>query len=82
MPDNIQEFILKQIEKKGKLPDNIDINTFNYIDSGYIDSMAIIKFAVELESKFDIEITDDDIISKDFKTVGGLVSLIKRKQNG
>lgn len=82
MQDNITEFIIKLIEKKGKLPENGDINTFNYIDSGYIDSIAIIKFAVELESKFNIEITDDDIISKEFKTVGGLVSLIKRKQNG
>ena len=79
MSDKIKHFVVKAISKKNKLPVGIDVDTFNYIDTGYVDSMALITFTVELESEFDIEISDDDIMSPDFKTIGGLVSIIKNK---
>lgn len=79
MTDSIRQFVIKSIEKKSKLPKDIDIDTFNYIDSGYVDSLGIIKFVVDIESAFDIEILDSDIESADFRTVGGLVSIITRK---
>lgn len=79
MSDKIKNFVLKAISKKNKLPADIDLDAFNYIDTGYIDSMALITFTVELESEFDIELSDDDMLSTDFKTIGGLVSIIKKK---
>ncbi|MEI8129297.1 MAG: acyl carrier protein, partial [bacterium] len=78
-PEEIKDFILKYISKKGKLPKDIDVDKFNYIDTGYIDSMGLIKFVVELEQKFDVQITDDDMILPEFRTIGGLVESIKRK---
>jgi len=78
-PEEIKDFILKYISKKGKLPKDIDVDKFNYIDTGYIDSMGLIKFVVELERKFDVQITDDDIMLPEFRTIGGLVESIKRK---
>lgn len=80
MDKDIEEFILKYLSKKGKLPQDIDVDKFNYIDTGYIDSMGIIKFVVELEQKFGIEISEEDIISNDFRTIGGLCKIIKGKQ--
>ena len=79
MKDDISQFLILYIEKKGKLPKDIDINTFNYIDSGYIDSMALIKFVVEIEAKFDIEISEEDMLSPEFRTIGELTSIIKQK---
>ena len=79
MSDEIKKFIVKYIEKKGKLPKDIDLEKFNYIDTGYIDSMSLIKFVVELEQKFDIEITDDDMILPEFRTIGGVVGIIRGK---
>lgn len=81
MEKEIREFIVNYIEKKGNLPKDIDINTINYIEAGYVDSMGIIKFVVELEQKFDIQISDDDMMSQEFKTIGGLIQLIKDKIN-
>jgi len=78
--DEIKKFIVKYIEKKGKLPKEIDLEKFNYIDTGYIDSMSLIKFVVELEQKFDIEITDDDMMLPEFRTIGGVVKIIKEKK--
>lgn len=76
---NIKEFIVKYISKKGKLPQNINLDEFNYIDTGYVDSMGLLKFVVELEQEFDIQICDDDIMLPEFKTIGGLANMIELK---
>jgi acyl carrier protein len=79
MTDSIRQFVIKSIEKKSKLPKGVDINSFNYIDSGYVDSLGIIRFVVDIESSYDIEISDFDIESEEFRTVGGLTAIISRK---
>ena len=79
MTDSVRQFVLRLIEKKAKLPKDVDVDSFDYIDSGYIDSLGIIRFILEIESKYDIEISDSDMQSSEFRTVGGLVSLINRK---
>ncbi len=79
MNDTISSFVIQLIEKKGKLPGDIDRASFNYIDSGYVDSIGIIKFVLEIEAKFGIEISESDIESPEFRTVGGLVSIIQKK---
>jgi acyl carrier protein len=82
MTDSITQFVVGLIEKKAKLPNNADISSLNYIDSGYIDSIAIIKFVVEIEAKYEIEISEADIESLEFRTIGGLVSIINKKLDG
>ena len=79
MTDSIRQFVIKSIEKRTKLPKGIDIDSFNYIDTGYVDSLGIIKFVADIESTYDIEISDSDIESAEFRSVGGLVSIINRK---
>jgi len=80
--EKIKQFIVKYLSKKGKLPKDINIDEFNYIDTGYVDSMGLLKFVVELEQEFDIQISDDDIMSPGFKIIGGLISLINKKFEG
>lgn len=80
MSDDIRQFIVKYISKKGKLPVGVNLDEFNYIDTGYIDSMGILKFVVALEQEFDISISDDDIMLPEFKTIGCLVKLIEKKK--
>ena len=82
MKDSIRDFVLRLIGKKAKLPQQVDVESFNYIDSGYVDSMGIIKFVVDIESEFDIELSEADIESPEFRTVGGLVFLITKKMAG
>jgi len=71
--------VIHTIEKKGKLPNNCEIDSFNYIDSGYVDSMGIIKFVLNIEAEFEIELTESDMESPEFKTIGGLVNIIRKK---
>jgi acyl carrier protein len=80
MKNDIKNFIIQLIEKKYKIPENSDIDSFNYIDSGYVDSIGLIKFIADIERLYDIEISESDIASSDFKTVGGLISIIRSKK--
>lgn len=71
-------FVLSLIEKKAKLPAGFN-ESFDYMQSGHIDSMGLIKFMLEIEAKYDIEITEDDMESPSFRTLGGIVSIIDSK---
>lgn len=75
----IQEFVLQLIEKDFSLPGGIDIESFSYIDKGYVDSIGVIKFVLDIESQFGIEISESDMESTGFRTVGGIVSIINRQ---
>ena len=72
-------FIVDYVERNGKIPDDIFLDTFNFVKSGHIDSIGLFKFVVDIESKFDIEISDEDLMSPQFMTIGGLVSIISEK---
>jgi acyl carrier protein len=78
MQDSIRTFVLALLEKKSRLPKGFG-DASDFIKVGIVDSVGIIKFILEIESRFDIEITEADIESDDFRTVQGLVAMIARK---
>jgi acyl carrier protein len=77
--ERVRPFILRYVQKKAKLPQGIDLGCFDYIDAGYVDSMGIIKFVMDIESEFDIVITDEELNSYNFRTVDGVIALIEGK---
>jgi poly(ribitol-phosphate) beta-N-acetylglucosaminyltransferase len=79
MREYILKFVVAMIEKKGKLPKGADLEAFDYLEAGYIDSLGLTKFIVRIESEFGVEISDADIDSPRFRTIGGVVSLIEGK---
>ncbi len=80
MQNSIRSFVVELLEKKSSLPKDFN-DTSDFIQTGIVDSMGIIKFILELESRFDIEITETDIESDEFRTVQGIVAMISRKVN-
>lgn len=81
MSKPVRDFILKYIERNTPLPTGCEVDSFDYIQSGYVDSMGVVKFLVLLEAEFDIEITDQELMSSEFRTVGGVVDLIVMKMS-
>ena len=77
--DSVCDYVCRLIQKKSRFPDDCVIDELDYLETGYIDSMALIKFVLDIESKFDIEISEFDMLSPQFRTVGGLVRLIGEK---
>jgi len=74
----IHSFVLGLLQKKSRLPKDFNEAT-DYIKAGIVDSIGIIKFILELESRFDIEIADTDIESDEFRSVQGLTNMISNK---
>jgi acyl carrier protein len=49
-----------------------------YLDQGVLDSMGIVAMVLEFEQQFGISFGPEEMQSVDFRTVGGLVTLIER----
>lgn len=77
--DEIRTKILEFVEREYKLPDGIDLDTYDFVENGYVDSMGLVQFVAILEDDFDIEFTKDELLSDEFKTVGGLEKIIREK---
>ena len=80
MQDEIRPFLLGLLEKKSGTRKNFD-EEMDFIKEGIIYSIGIIKFILEIEHKFNIEITDSDIESNDFRSILGLTKMIEKKLN-
>lgn len=53
--------------------------TLNYIEAGYIDSMAFIQFISTIEDEYDIEFEVEDIENPKLRIVGKLIDFIQAK---
>ena len=78
--DDIREFIVNYVERTGKLSERADLDSFNFVQSGHIDSIGLFKFIIDLDEKFDIEITDNELLLPQILTIGGLAAFISEKR--
>ena len=77
--EKIRQTILDFVEREYKLPENVDYETFDFVEKGFVDSMGMVQFVAILEDEFDIEFSAEELLSNDFRTVGGLEKLIQKK---
>ena len=57
----------------------IDLRCETLIDSGYIDSLALINLISELDIEFDIEISFADLEVCNFNSVDAIQALVEKK---
>lgn len=74
-----REYILNELQKEYSFKDGVDVDAINYIAEGYIDSIGLLQFIVELEGEYGIEFTDDDLSDPEFRIVGKLIDLVEKK---
>ena len=79
--EKVRQAILDFVEREYKLPENVDYDTFDFVENGFVDSMGMVQFVTILEDEFDIEFSAEELLSEDFRTVSGLEKLIERKIN-
>lgn len=77
--NNVKEFVIDYLEREYQLPADVDLDSFDYIESGYVDSMGFIQFIAMLEDEFDIEFTDDELSDKANQITGNLIKLVEEK---
>ena len=79
MNNEVREFVIKLLEKKRPIAKDIDIDSLEYFKSGHVDSLGLMKFILQIEENFDVEISEEDMMNKAFATVGGVVEIISKK---
>ena len=79
---DIKNAVLKFFNQKGVLPGETEKDKLNcqYLESGIIDSMGIVEMITYFENLFQIRFSPSDMQSREFRTPGGLISIIERLQ--
>lgn len=78
---DVKEFVTEYIQREYTVPEDVDIMTLNYIEAGYIDSMAFIQFISTIEDEYDIEFEVEDIENPELRIAGKLIDFINSKLN-
>ena len=75
-----EKIVLDYVNSKSKISGkskNEQLN-YDYLSSGSIDSMQMVEMIEFLESKFKIRFNSEDLQLNEFRSVGGLIEIIKR----
>lgn len=78
--EKVREYVLDALQREYSFKDGVDVDSINFIEEGYMDSLGLIQFIVELEDEFGIQFTEDEMNLLDFRRIGGLIELVERKQ--
>ena len=76
----VYDFIVQLLEEKGAVPEHSPMASYRYLENGHIDSLAFIKFIFRIEERFQIRLSEAEMLGDRIKTVGGLVALIEEKR--
>ena len=77
--EKIEKKITAILEKRGPIiKKNIKNNDYDFIKNGHVDSVGFVKFILELETNFKIDIPNRLFYSKKISSVKGLANIIKR----
>jgi D-alanine--poly(phosphoribitol) ligase subunit 2 len=83
MTQEIFIFIISLLEKHRPIPLETDAERLNYryLEVAHIDSFGLNEFIMEIEDQFNIGLSAEDTQSEEFRSVGGLVQIIKNNMN-
>ena len=77
---DVEQIVVEYINSKSKIPNKSKSEQLNYdyLSTGSIDSMQMVEMIEFLESKFKIRFNSEDLQLNEFRSVGGLIEIIKR----
>tara|TARA_B100000575_G_C23041442_1_gene599443 strand:- start:728 stop:985 length:258 start_codon:yes stop_codon:yes gene_type:complete len=76
--EKIRNFLKIKIFKKKNLANINKKDIFRFSD---IDSVSILKLIIQVESKYKIKFTDNDLFVKKFNTIDNITNIILKKIN-
>lgn len=79
MHDEVTAFVGELLLEKGPLPDG-PLEAYDFVASGHVDSLGLLKFFIRIEDRFGIEIAPADMTDRSLRTIGGVVALVERKR--
>ena len=73
--DDIRMFLAEEL---GRRLDGVS-NSDSLLESGVLDSLAVMKLATFLEGKYGITIAEDDLMPEYFDTIDAVAALVTSK---
>ena len=74
----VKDFLLDYFKERfDDIGDNLA--GVDLIEDGYIDSMALYSFVAKLEDQFDIQFSDEELLSHEFRKLDTLAKLVEKK---
>ena len=74
----IQRFVRENLLHHGT---EVEIGTTDsLLNSGLIDSMAVLKLVSFIESEFGFEVTDEEVVPDNFETIEAIARLVEGKR--
>jgi acyl carrier protein len=61
--------------------DNGMADDTNLVEANMIDSFGLVELVVFLESRFNIHLSDEEMMSSDLASVAGIAALVRKKQS-
>ena len=77
--ETLVEFISKELVTDHEM-ENLDENE-PLLESGIIDSLAIMKLLAFIEEEFKLKVLDHELMPENFDTIASILKLIEKKQN-
>ena len=75
----VREYVLDALQREYSFKQDVDVDSIRYIDEGYMDSLGLVQFIIELEDEFGVEFSEEEMASPEFRRVGSLIALIEGK---
>lgn len=75
--DRVKKYIIDELGYRGPHED-LDEN-YPILENEVLDSMGIMQVVSFLESEFDVEIDDEDLVPDNFGTIGSIANLVDSK---
>lgn len=84
MSEPLQSFLLEYFQRQRPLPGATLADQLGcaYLDAGVINSLGLIDLVTEIESRFNVRFENEDFEDPRFRTVGGLLAILRSKVNG
>ena len=78
--EDIVPRVIEILERHNSVPghDETEKQACLYLEAGVIDSFGLVTLINELESEFGIQLDMDDMLSKEFESVGGMINVVLR----
>lgn len=73
----VRDFIATELSWDGTAADLTD--DYPLLEKEVVDSLGIFKIISFLESKYDIEIDDEELVPENFETIGRISGLVSTK---
>jgi acyl carrier protein len=76
--ETIRRFIVDELDPSGRLGNLAD--DYPLLDRGLLDSLGLFQLVGYLETEFEVDIWDEELVPTNFGSIGAIARLVRAKR--